>query len=57
MKDIDTKVVITGLICITGLEIVALCMGFNATLLKTVLVILAVGTGIVIPTPQLLKKK
>ena len=52
-KQIPTSVIITGIICITLLEIVALRMGFNGTLLKIVLIGIAMAIGIVIPTPRL----
>ena len=48
---IDWKIVCVGLVCITTLEIIALLQGFNGTMLKTVLVALALAIGIIIPNP------
>jgi len=48
---IDWKIVCVGLVCITILEIIALLQGFNGTMLKTVLVALALAIGITIPNP------
>jgi len=50
-----TAVIITGIICITILEIVALLIGYNGTILKIVLIVIASSIGIVIPTPKFLK--
>lgn len=55
MKNIDKHIVITGLICITILELIALSLGFNGFLLRTVLVVIAAAIGITIPTPKILK--
>ncbi len=49
-KKIDWRVLCVGLICLTGLEIFALSLGYNGTGLKIVLVIIALGIGITIPT-------
>ena len=46
---IDWKIVCTGLICLTLLEIYALSVGFNGTLLKIVLIVIAGVIGITIP--------
>lgn len=54
MKDkIDWRIVATGLVCITALEITALLLGFNGTLLKGVMVAIALAIGVTIPTPKL----
>ena len=50
-KKIDWRIVITGLICVTALEITALILGYNGTMLKIVLMIIAGGTGLVIKNP------
>ena len=47
----DWRVVATGLVCICGLEAYALSLGFNGTMLKTVLVIIALAIGVTIPNP------
>ena len=52
-KKVDWKVLCTGLVCITALEAFALSLGFNGTMLKTVLVIIALAIGISIPTPTI----
>jgi len=48
-------IVITGVLCITLLEIFAMCLGFNGFLLRTVMVVIAAAIGITIPTPKALK--
>ena len=49
---IPKEIVITGLVCITLLEMLALFLGHNGTMLKTVLVVIALGIGFTIPTPK-----
>jgi len=44
-----TKIVITGLLCITGLEAIALFMGVNGTLFAITIGTIAAGIGIVVP--------
>jgi len=56
-KVMDWKIFCTGLVCITVLECFAMAMGFNGTLLKTVLVIIALAIGIKIPTPKVMETK
>lgn len=48
---IDWRVICVGLICITVLEMYALSIGINGTLLKTVLMAIAVTIGITLPNP------
>lgn len=55
MKQIDKQIIITALCCITLLECVALYLGFNGTLLKIVLVVIAGAAGIALPTPKIIK--
>ena len=50
-EKIDWRIVCTGLVCITSLEVIALSMGFNGTLLKSVLIALSIAIGITIPNP------
>lgn len=50
-EKVDWRIVCTGIAGIVVLECVALGMGFNGTILKTVLVILALAIGITIPNP------
>ncbi len=56
-KKIDWKIVCTGLICLTALEIYALSMGFNGTLLKIVLIVMAGVIGITIPLDKFISIK
>lgn len=49
------SILITGLICITLLEILALYKGFNGTLLTLVIAIIAAAIGVTVPTPKGLK--
>ena len=56
-KKVDWKIVCTGLVCITGLEAYALSLGFNGTVLKTVLVAIAGAIGILaIKKPEFMKE-
>ena len=52
-EKINWKIICTGLVCLTSLEVYALSQGFNGTLLKVVLGLIALGIGITIPTPKL----
>ncbi len=52
-QKINKEIVITGLLCLTVLEIVALCNGIDGTLFSFVLVIIAGAIGITIPTPKI----
>lgn len=54
-KKIDWRIVCVGLICLTAAEITALILGYNGTLLKSFLVIVALAIGVVIPNPIPLK--
>ncbi len=54
-KKIDWRIVCTGLVCITAAEIVALLLGYNGTMLKLFLVIIALAIGVVIPVPNVMK--
>jgi len=57
MKQIDWRIVCTGLACLTALEIYALSMGINGTLLKIVLIVIASVIGITIPLDKFIKIK
>jgi len=48
---IDKSIVITGILGIVVLELYALSIGINGTLLKGVLILLATAIGITIPNP------
>lgn len=52
MKAIDKDIVITGIICITLLEIIALLNGINGLLLTVVIAMLAGAIGIMVPSPK-----
>ncbi len=54
-KKIDWRLVATGLVCLTALEITALLLGFNGTMLKIVLVVIAGAIGVSIPNPFKIK--
>ena len=49
-KQVDWKIVCTGLLCVTAIELYALNLGFNGTLLKGVLMFIALAIGITIPS-------
>lgn len=50
-KKVDWRIVCVGMVCLTAAEITALMLGFNGTLLKMFLVIMALAIGVVIPNP------
>ena len=50
-KQVDWRIVCTGLLCLTAVELAALSLGFNGTLLKGFLVIVALAIGVTIPNP------
>jgi len=52
---VDWRIVCTGLICLTVLNLYALSQGINGTILSLVLIVIAGVIGITIPTPKLLK--
>jgi len=47
----DWKVVCVGMVCLTAAEIAALILGYNGTLLKSFLVIMALAIGVTIENP------
>jgi len=52
MKEgIDFRIIITGIVCLTILEIVALLNGVNGTLFTIIIAIIAGTLGITIPNP------
>jgi len=55
VKDKDKHIVITGVLCLTLLELAAMIMGFNGYLLRIIMVVIAAAIGITIPTPKILK--
>lgn len=50
---VPTKIVITGIICLTLLEMVALMNGINGTLFTMVVAAIAMSIGVIIPTPKI----
>lgn len=54
-KKIDWKVLCVGLVCLTGLELYALRLGYNGTILNIVIFIIAIAIGITIDFPSLMK--
>ena len=51
-NNIPKEIVITGLLCLTALEVVALYHGINGTLFTIVVGVIAMSIGVVIPTPK-----
>jgi hypothetical protein len=49
-----TSIIITGLICLTLLEMFALYNGIDGTLFTAVIAIIAAAIGITIPKPKFL---
>lgn len=47
--------VITGIICLTVLELFAMYMGINGGMLRIVVIIIAIAIGVTIPTPKFMK--
>ncbi len=56
IKQTDWRIVATGLICITALEIVALLKGINGMVLTTVIGIIALAIGVIITNPLNIKR-
>ena len=54
-KKVDWRIICTGLVCIAGLEAFAITQGFNGTILKIVLVTLALAIGVTLPSPVIKK--
>jgi|TARA_R100000501_G_C2611632_1_gene106118 hypothetical protein len=55
-QKIDYRIIITAMLCITGLEIYALSQGINGVLLTTVIGVLAAIVGIAIPKEKIIKE-
>ena len=49
-KKVDWRIVCVGLVCLTAAEITALILGYNGTMLKLFLVIVAGGIGFITPS-------
>ena len=54
-KAIDWRIICVGMICLTAAEITALMLGYNGTMLKLFLVIIAITIGAIIPLDKILK--
>jgi len=54
-KKIDWKIIMTGLICITIIELYALHQGINGILLTIVIGIIAAACGVAIPKDKFIK--
>lgn len=54
-QKIDWRVIVTGLFCLTLLELYALSLGINGVLLATIIAIVAGAIGISIPNPIKIK--
>ena len=52
---VRTSVIITGMCCISILEIVALLKGIDGTLFASVIGALCLLSGLVLPTPRILQ--
>jgi len=52
-KKIHRSVVVTAIICLTGLEALALFKGINGTLFTVIAAIIAGLAGYVVPNPKL----
>ena len=52
---IDKSIVITGIICITLLEVFALYMGIDGIVLTAVIAILAAAIGVAVPKEKFIK--
>ena len=50
-EKIDWRIICTGILALTGLEIYALSQGINGVLLSSVIAIIGLAIGITIPNP------
>jgi len=55
-QEVDYRIIITVIICITGLEIYALSQGINGILLTSVIGVLAMIVGVAIPKQKFIKE-
>lgn len=49
------SIIITGIICITILEAIALAKGINGILLTVVIGVIAGALGVAVPTPKVMR--
>ena len=54
-KEIDWRIVITGIIALTGLEIYALSQGINGAILSIVIAVIGLAIGVTIPLDKFIK--
>ena len=54
-EKIDWKIICTGILALTALEIYALSQGINGTLLRIVIIVIGLAIGVIIPVPKILK--
>lgn len=52
---IDKSIVITGILCVTGLELAAMYMGYNGVILTAVIAVIAGAVGLSQKKPKFLK--
>ena len=51
-QKINSNVVITGIVCLTLIELAALYNGINGVLLSSIIGIIALSIGVAIPNPM-----
>ena len=54
-KEIDWRIVVTGILALTALEIYALSQGINGTLFSIVIAIIGLAIGVTIPLDKFIK--
>ena len=54
-KEIDWRIVITGIIALTALEIYALSQGINGAILSIVIAVIGLAIGVTIPLDKFVK--
>ena len=52
---VDWRIVCTGIIALTALEIVALLQGINGTILSIVIAVIGLAIGVTIPLDKFVK--
>jgi len=51
IKEIDWRIIVIGLLCLTTLEIIAICHGHNGIILSSVIAIIGLVIGVILPNP------
>lgn len=54
MKKLKKEIIVTGIVCLTFLEMCALFNGIDGTLFAIVVAIIAGAIGVVIPAPKVI---